>query len=373
MNKKIRIIAIAVTILAVGTTFFLTRKNRQETTNTPTPTPTQSLEASETPLPTPTAASTKTVRVTSIPGAHSAFTFEAKIPTAWEAESIAGSNAINFYDPHAEGATNLEKSQVFIRSFEANSFLTLSTVTIHNRTETTVNNRPAVRYDIEKKSGVANFTNQPAWRNQRHIVTDVRVSDTTPSVFYVIAQRPDLSNQIYDQFLADFRVTAQTTSLIEPIAEFKSRITKKPFGIFITPQNSPVQPEKFSGYHTGVDVEYADVSADVPVKAIADGVVERSSTISGYGGVVVMRHTIDGQDRLALYGHLEPQSMVKNNTRVQAGETIGRLGDDKSSETDGERKHLHFAILQGTTVDLRGYVTNQSELTKWLDPLSLFK
>ena len=41
------------------------------------------------------------------------------------------------------------------------------------------------------------------------------------------------------------------------------RITKKPFGIFITTQNSPVQPERFSGYHTGVDVEYKDAEGRI--------------------------------------------------------------------------------------------------------------
>jgi hypothetical protein len=36
----------------------------------------------------------------------------------------------------------------------------------------------------------------------------------------------------------------------------KAGLQKKPFGIYITPENSPVQPENFTGYHTGIDVEY---------------------------------------------------------------------------------------------------------------------
>src|SRR4030067_1140465 len=40
-----------------------------------------------------------------------------------------------------------------------------------------------------------------------------------------------------------------------PINRADERVTKKPFGIFITPQNSPIQPEKFSGFHTGADFE----------------------------------------------------------------------------------------------------------------------
>src|SRR3989344_6907506 len=51
-------------------------------------------------------------------------------------------------------------------------------------------------------------------------------------------------------------------SLVWPVDEFEERITKKPFGIFITPQNSPIKPERFSGYHTGVDVENGDVAGE---------------------------------------------------------------------------------------------------------------
>ena len=36
-----------------------------------------------------------------------------------------------------------------------------------------------------------------------------------------------------------------------PISNPLERIIKKPFGIKINPANSPVQPERFSGYHTG--------------------------------------------------------------------------------------------------------------------------
>jgi len=32
--------------------------------------------------------------------------------------------------------------------------------------------------------------------------------------------------------------------------------------IYITPQTSPVQPERFTGYHTGVDVEYNDIKSE---------------------------------------------------------------------------------------------------------------
>lgn len=161
------------------------------------------------PAPTSQTATIKIIKAAAIAGAASQYQWQSTVPSTWSAESVASIEAINLYDPTAEGTNNLEKSQIFIRYFSANQFLTLQTVTIHSKIDLTVNSRPAVRYDIEKKSSVANFGNQPLWRSQRHIVTDVRVSDTNPSVFYVIAKRPDLDQAVYDQFLADFQVKAE--------------------------------------------------------------------------------------------------------------------------------------------------------------------
>jgi len=162
-------------------------------------------------------------------------------------------------------------------------------------------------------------------------------------------------------------------TLMEPIADFQNRITKKPFGILITPQTSPVQPEKFTGYHNGVDVEYQDIETEVPVFAIADGQVIYTGNVNGYGGVVAIKHHINGQNYVAIYGHLNPNSLVKNNTNVIAGQKIGILGIGYSSETDGERKHLHFSLKLGDDLDLTGYVKNKSDLDKWINPEKLIK
>ena len=161
--------------------------------------------------------------------------------------------------------------------------------------------------------------------------------------------------------------------IIEPIAEFSQRITKKPFGIYITPETSPVHPDKFDGYHTGVDIEYEDIAEDVPVYAIADGTVIVSKFASGYGGVTVIRHRVEEQSFLALYGHLDPASMASAGTRVTRGQQIAILGDGHSEETDGARKHLHFAILKKETLDIRGYVKTEEELAGWYDPLEFYE
>lgn len=157
-----------------------------------------------------------------------------------------------------------------------------------------------------------------------------------------------------------------------PIAEFNERATKKQFGLYVTPSNSPTPPEKFSGYHTGVDVEYSDVTKAVPIRAISDGTVAYSGWVSGYGGVVLITHGVKGAPRTVLYGHLSTSSLPAVGDTVKKSQKIGQLGEDRSSDTDGERKHLHFALLSGARQDFRGYVAEKSQLSGWLDPLSLY-
>ena len=161
--------------------------------------------------------------------------------------------------------------------------------------------------------------------------------------------------------------------LVKPIAEFDSRINKKPFGLYITPQSSPVQPEKFSGYHTGVDIEYGDGNDEVIVTSIADGQVVRSGWVSGYGGALAIKYNIEDKDYIVIYGHLNPDTLTKNGAYIKMGETIGVLGQGYSQETDNERRHLHFAIYTGKDINVRGYVQSQEELKKWLDPVEFFK
>lgn len=156
-----------------------------------------------------------------------------------------------------------------------------------------------------------------------------------------------------------------------PIAEFEKRIIKKPFGIYITSQNSPVQPERFSGYHVGVDVEYENSTEEIPVYAIYDCEVVLKRWVSGYGGTIVLKCDIVNQKFYILYGHLSEESFIKKDT-VKKGEKIAILGEGKTRETDFERKHLHFSIRKNS-LDLRGYVQNNKELKNWYDPIDFYK
>lgn len=168
--------------------------------------------------------------------------------------------------------------------------------------------------------------------------------------------------------------TPRAYSYVEPVPGFAKRITKKPFGIYITPSTSPVQPERFAGYHTGADAEFGDTVDDVPVVAIADGIVMYLNWVSGYGGVIIVRHSVEDHLVNVLYGHLDADSiLVSIGAEVEAGQQLGVLGEGFTRETDGERKHLHLSISTRTDVDLRGYARSLSELSSWVDPLSLFQ
>ncbi len=162
---------------------------------------------------------------------------------------------------------------------------------------------------------------------------------------------------------------AEEEFLKPPLENSEKRITKKPFGIKITPDNSPVQPEKFSGYHTGTDFETLDneLSEETPVFAICDGKILEKKIVSGYGGVIVQEGTIDGQPVTILYGHILYDTNISVGDFLSAGIQIGVLADDRSEYSGYERKHLHIGAHKGGEIDYRGYVESQKDLSGWLD------
>jgi len=163
--------------------------------------------------------------------------------------------------------------------------------------------------------------------------------------------------------------TPVVKQVVTPISEASTRVTKKPFGIFITPKTSPVQPERFSGYHSGTDFETTpdEQNSEVPFFAICTGKVLAKRTATGYGGVFVQSCTINNQAVTVIYGHVSLKSISKNiGDSLAQGEQIGNLGHSPD-ETDGERKHLHLGIHLGTAINILGYVQKQSDLSAWLD------
>lgn len=160
-------------------------------------------------------------------------------------------------------------------------------------------------------------------------------------------------------------------SFISPLPRSRDRITKKSFGLYVSPKNSPVTPEKFQGYHTGVDFEVFENEQETPISvtAVCSGESLQKGFISGYGGVAIQSCDLKGEPITVLYGHLKVDSLTKNpGDQVTLGDSLGVLGKGYSSETDGERKHLHLGFHWGTEINFRGYVTSPEELKNWIDP-----
>ena len=159
--------------------------------------------------------------------------------------------------------------------------------------------------------------------------------------------------------------------LVSPISGGVSRITKKPFGIYVSPTDSPIIPEHFTGYHTGADFETypSEQTTDVPIATVCTGPLLLKEYASGYGGVAVQGCTINSLSVTIIYGHLRLASITPTVGQViQAGTQFAVLGTGYSTETDGERKHLHLGIHIGTDINVLGYVANQNDLSGWLDP-----
>lgn len=173
---------------------------------------------------------------------------------------------------------------------------------------------------------------------------------------------------------ASFSEEAARPLFALPLDRAGGRVMKKPFGMLIAPATSPVQPERFSGYHTGEDFEIFPEEEDAPVAvhAICDGTIAEKRHASGYGGVLVERCKDEGRPITVIYGHLALSGVGKDTgTSLVAGETIGYLGATGSTDTDSERKHLHLGIHRGAGIDIRGYVATQGELSGWIEPYML--
>ncbi|MBU1074534.1 M23 family metallopeptidase [Patescibacteria group bacterium] len=198
-------------------------------------------------------------------------------------------------------------------------------------------------------------------------------SSTDPITYDLLVINENIEN-------SNLAVNANTESQLEtaeaqiPIDRPSDRITKKPFGIKITPQNSPIQPERFFGYHTGSDYEIFEdeLEKDLEVRAICAGKLRQKTTATGYGGVIIHDCELENQIVTVVYGHLKLTSVnIEVGLTVGIGDVIGLLGDNESEETDGERKHLHLSIHRGKEVNIKGYVQNESELDSWIDPISI--
>ena len=172
-----------------------------------------------------------------------------------------------------------------------------------------------------------------------------------------------------------FTESLQTKVLPSPSFYSADRITKKPFGIYISPGYSPVSPERFAGYHVGTDFELYDNEDphNIDVTALCNGTVLYVAWVKGYGGVVVQSCTIDNSEVTVLYGHLSLDTIAYSKGDIlTSGDRIASLGKGYSQETDNERSHLHLSVHKGPSIELRGYAEEKNEISDWLDPRVVF-
>jgi len=102
-----------------------------------------------------------------------------------------------------------------------------------------------------------------------------------------------------------------------------------------------------SRMHDGIDI---GAKEGTPVYAAAAGeVVYSDQRLSGYGKLIIVRHS---QDMFTAYAHNQ-RNLVRKGDRVKQGDVIARVG--KTGRASGP--HLHFEVRRGSTpVDPLAYL-----------------
>ena len=94
-------------------------------------------------------------------------------------------------------------------------------------------------------------------------------------------------------------------------------------------------------FHAGTDFAAVD---GTPIFAIADGIVSWAGPYGGYGQLIVIEHTVNGERVASAYAHMWATGVhVSVGERVTAGQHIGDVGS--SGKSTGS--HLHFEIRPG--------------------------
>ncbi|APZ34178.1 peptidase M23 [Microbacterium aurum] len=129
-------------------------------------------------------------------------------------------------------------------------------------------------------------------------------------------------------------VVPETTRIVFPLPE-GTWVRTSPFGW----RTHPTTGER--SFHTGSDFAAAD---GTPILAAADGVVVLAEFSGGYGGLIVIEHTVGGQRVASYYAHMWEHGIhVTGGQTVTAGQHIGDVGS--SGQSTGP--HLHFEIYPG--------------------------
>ncbi len=129
---------------------------------------------------------------------------------------------------------------------------------------------------------------------------------------------------------------AESSRVVFPVPEGTWVLTSE-YG----PRVHPISGE--SSFHTGTDFAAPD---GTPILAAVDGTVTVAEFSGGYGGLIVIEHTIARQTVATAYGHMwETGIHVQPGDTVTAGQHIGDVGSSGNSTGP----HLHFEVRQGGT------------------------
>lgn len=128
----------------------------------------------------------------------------------------------------------------------------------------------------------------------------------------------------------------ETTALVFPL----------PNGTWVNTSDYGWREDPFTGeraFHAGTDWA---ADGGTPILAMADGVVSFAGHLGGYGNLIVIEHTIDGERIASAYAHMwDDGVLVGVGDRVVAGQHIGNVGSNGKSTG----AHLHFEIRPGGT------------------------
>ncbi|KJL29680.1 Murein DD-endopeptidase MepM [Microbacterium azadirachtae] len=148
-------------------------------------------------------------------------------------------------------------------------------------------------------------------------------------------------------------IVPETTRTVFPLPT-GTWVRTDPFGMRVHPITGEWS------MHYGTDFAAAD---GTPIFAIADGVVTHAGFSGGYGGLIVIEHTVGGQRVASAYAHMwENGIYVSDGQTVSAGQHIGDVGS--SGQSTGA--HLHFEIRDGgssgTAVDSEPWLAEHGAL-----------
>ncbi len=156
------------------------------------------------------------------------------------------------------------------------------------------------------------------------------------------AQQHDLTDSL-EALAAQFAAQAQQLDVLEQV------LRDRDLEAALMPTGSPVRAgyasstygmriDPFTGrshFHAGVDY---NGPRGTDILAVADGVVRFAGRSAGYGNTVEIDH---GNGYVTRYAHNQ-ENLVKEGTRVRAGDLIAKMGS--SGRSTGS--HVHIEVLQ---------------------------